>query len=95
MLIRFFLALLALLTGISSAQAAVPVSSAQTAVGVALTPIGAQSDFARKQKITVNFDTIIAVPVRWLGCKSKRMLLSKRVAAHILPVVFVGDRQRA
>ncbi len=94
MLIRFFLALLALLTGITSAQSAVPVSSAQSEIGVS-SPV----EFTGSNFVAQRSD------VRYSGRYSSRIL--KRFSRDNIAVptlafanvtnattTFIGDRQR-
>jgi hypothetical protein len=91
MLIRFFLALLALLTGLSPAQSAVPIASAQTAVGVARVMADGQSVWGLKQKTDVNFGKFASISMRSFAHFS--MALPECIVAKS-PTVYRGDRQR-
>jgi hypothetical protein len=94
MVIRFLLALMALLIGISSAHSAVSVSAVQTSVGAASTGVGIRADQAAEQKTSVNFGAIAQVPARWSGQEPAPFAKQQVYALRPLLVVFIGDRQR-
>jgi hypothetical protein len=94
MIIRLFLALLALLTGVTPAQSAVSISSSQTAVGATATVDPANSSILSKQANSYKFDEI------WPNQVKRTIPLSFGAIpldASIAPpsaTIFIGDRQR-
>lgn len=95
MVFRFFLALLALLTGITSAQSAVPISPVQSSVGVASSVQLVNSSFVTKYINAQHFGLILPSQSLRATLKSTSVPGSVVLIATITPIIFIGDRQRS
>ena len=95
MIVRLFLALLALLTGIASAQSAVPVSSVQTAVGATATVDRTNSSILSKQANPHQFDKIWPSQVKRTIPLDFDAFPQDTTTAPPSQTIFIGDRQRS
>jgi hypothetical protein len=90
-ILRFLLALMALLTGVTSAQSAVSVPAVQSAVGGSALQQDAGFTLVVARKSTVNFGGVVPFFALW------PQEVSTPIAKVLNPVfnaVFIGDRQR-
>jgi hypothetical protein len=90
-ILRFLLALMALLTGVTSAQSAVSVPAVQSAVGGSALQKDTAVKLAATRESTVNFGGILPFYGQWAR------EVSTPIAKLLNPTfnaVFIGDRQR-
>ncbi len=95
MIVRLFLALLALLTGIASAQSAVPISSAQSSIGVASPADVESSNLVVRRSVMVHFGAHLPSVTQRASRDNAVVPTYHAAIVAIAPTIFIGDRQRS
>jgi hypothetical protein len=94
MVLRFFFALMALITGMAAAQSAVAFSAVQSSVDAAPVCKGAAVAQGAEQKFSVNFNAIAPFLSHYVEQPTTSFPRPMARTFSPLPVTFIGDRQR-